>query len=69
MPMDGDDDALIETTFPGQSKAIVVAPRHIVDQLPHRDLPFIEPLGKFKLSIDVYRAGQRERRAVLKRVT
>jgi hypothetical protein len=59
---------LIETTYPGQPKATVVAPRHIVDHLAQKgDLPFIEPVGRFKEALDAHRQAAREHQEMLDR--
>ena len=41
----------VETTYPGQLKRTIAAPRHIVEHYardPDSGLPFVEPVGHFK---------------------
>ena len=68
MATTNDNRPLIETSFPGQAKATVEAPRHIIDHLATRgDLPFIEPVGKLKEWLEEYREKARKHQGMLDR--
>jgi hypothetical protein len=51
----GDNGQLIEISYPGQRKKITNCPRHLWEYLwsrPDTQLPFVQPVGKFKLGRD-----------------
>lgn len=60
----------IETSYPGQPKRTRLAPKHIYDHYnkhPDSNLPFIEPVGKFKEVLEHLREVVRKNRDFLKR--
>jgi len=65
-----DERLLIETTYPGQPKAIIVAPRHILEQnrkRPDLDLPFIQPVGRLEEVFDQFRVELKQNEAAAKK--
>ena len=61
---------LIETSYPGQPKAIIEAPPHILEHYrkhPDSELPFVQPVGKFKELLDKYRPIIKKHREMLDR--
>lgn len=61
---------LIETTYPGQQKRTITAPKHILEHFrnhPDSELPFIEPVGEFKQWLEIYGKDLREYREWRKR--
>ena len=60
----------IETTYPGQTKRTIKAPRHIYEHFlkhPESELPFIEPVGEFKQWLEIYREDRRKARDMFER--
>jgi len=60
----------VETTYPGQPKRTVPAPRHIVDHFlnhPESELPFVEPVGELKQWLELYRDEWRKSRGMHER--
>jgi hypothetical protein len=60
----------IETTYPGQTKRTIKAPRHIYEHFlkhPESELPFIEPVGEFKQWLEIYREDRRKAREMFER--
>ena len=64
-------EPLIETTFPGQPRRVQVAPRHILEhyRVKDWDLPFVQPIGRFKEAVANVRAARKKHQEMLDRDT
>ena len=63
------NEPFVETTYPGQQKRTSVAPRHVVEHYGTKswDLPFVQPVGKFKQAVDGVKTAQRKHQEMLDR--
>ena len=65
-----DERLLIDTTYPGQPKAIIGAPRHILEHYrkrPDSDLPLIQPVDRLKEVFDQFRVELKQNEAAAKK--